>query len=282
MKSQDAEPFIRKPPSHGYAPEELGSAFSLSLGCVPSGSNAQALVEEISERLRPLIARKPTSATQKPSRNRDKGKPRRIKETGIILAGLMRHGIRRKWQRVNEGHSGWFWDKSRKLPMGHAAFWKKVHALIALNLLEHVQGKGWLNEWGDWQGEEARLRPSEALLGLAESYGCSRDTAASDWLLVNPEPVPEVTEAVIINSFSEGDALPLPPVPAGFVSLMTRLSEAIAKHTFTGCASPVLQKVFTGSLELHGRIYAQGTNNYQTLPKDYRRLITIDGEAVKR
>ncbi|MBS0985770.1 hypothetical protein [Acetobacter thailandicus] len=275
------EPFTRNPPSHVYDPKELSEAFLLSLGCEPSGSNAQALVEEIAERMRPFIARQKDSATQKPSRNRDKGKPRRIKETGIILAGLMRHGIRGKWQRVHEGPSRWFWHKSRDLPLGHAAFWKKAHALRALNLLEYVQGKGWKNSWGDWQGEEARLRPSEELLRLAESYGCSRETAASDWLLVTPAPVPEEAEPVLIKPFFAGETLPLPSAPAGFVSFMTRLSEAIAEHTFAGCASPVLQKVFTGSLALHGRIYAQGGDSYQVMPKDYRRLITIDGEAVQ-
>lgn len=281
MTTQKTEPFIRKPPSHAYDTAALQEAQPLSLGCEPSGVNAVALVQDVAERIRPLIARKTVATPQKQARDRDRGKNRRIAETGIILAGLMRRGVRGKWHSVHEGRGKWFWNKSRKLPFGYDAFWRKAKAMIDLGLIEYVKGRGWRNAWGDWQGEEARLRPSEALLKLAESYGCNRETAASDWPLVTPAPVMAEAVPVVIKQFPESNGAPLPPVPATLVTCMTRLSEAIAGHTFAGCASPVLQKVFTGSLAFHGRIYAKGADNYQTMPREYRRSITIDGEAVK-
>ncbi|MEE8663108.1 MAG: hypothetical protein SOH81_05945 [Acetobacter sp.] len=280
MKNHTPEPFTRKPSSHGYSSEELQEAQALSLGCVPAGPNAEAFVSAVAERIRPLIARKTTTAKQTPSRDRDKGKQKRVTETGIILAGLMRRGLRGKWQSVNEGHSGWFWQKERKLPFGHAAFWTKVNALKELGFVDYVPGKSWLTVWGVWQGEEARLRPSEALLSLAESFGCTKDTAASDWFLQMPSPVPPEPVPVLIGPFSDGGTSPTQPVPDSLHSYMARLSKAIAEHSFAGCAAPVLQMRFIGNLTLHGRIYAKGADNYQTMRKEYRRLITIDGEAV--
>ena len=281
MKNHTSEPFIRKPSSHAYNPDELQEAQTLSLGCVPTGPNADALVAIVAERIRPLIVRKTTSTTQKPSRDRDKGKQKRVTETGIILAGLMRQGVRGKWQRVNEGHSGWFWKKERNLPFGHASFWTKIDALKELGLIEHVQGKGWSNVWGAWEGVEARLRPSETLLSLAESFGCTKDTAASDWFLKTPSPVQLESVPVLIKPFSDNDTRAPQVDTGGLQSFMSGLSEAIARHSFTGCASPVLQMVFRGSITLHGRIYAKGADNYQTMRKEYRRLIAIDDEAVK-
>lgn len=160
--------------SHTHSVTELQDADVLSLARVPSGDSAQEFVADVSECIRPLVVRKSDSNQPPSGRERDKGRDKRTRETGIILAGLMRKGFRGKWCRVNEGHSGWFWATSRKLPFGHNAFWKKTRALIELGLLDYVSGKGWKDIWGSWQGEGARLRPSQAFCGLLSPMAAPR------------------------------------------------------------------------------------------------------------
>ncbi|MBE7730667.1 hypothetical protein [Komagataeibacter sp. FXV3] len=201
-------------------------------------------------------------------------------ETGIILAGLMRSGFRGDWQAVHEGSGRWFWGKDRDLPIGHNAFWKKARAMIELGFLDYVPGKGWKNGWGDWQGEEARIRPSATLLQLAESRGCNRTTAVTDWPLRHPAPVLSDCQPVSIKPFP-GEALPQDTVPQSLTDFMARLSAAVGRHRIAGCAAPVFQMSFTGSLDFGGRIYAKGADNYQnSLHKADRQFITIDGEPM--
>lgn len=272
--------FQKRTPSHPHDTEELQEARTLSLGRRPHGEAAEKLVAEVAEVIRPLIARAGMPTTAAPKRDRDKGQERRITETGIILAGLMRSGFRGDWQAVHEGSARWFWDKGRALPMGHNAFWKKAHAMIELGLLDYVQGKGWKNAWGDMQGEEARIRPSAALLQLAESRGCNRTTAVTDWPLRHPAPVLSDCQPVSIKPFP-GAAQPHDMVPQSLTDFMARLSAAVGCHSIAGCAAPVFQMRFTGSLDFGGRIYAKGADNYQnSLHKADRQFITIDGEPV--
>ncbi|WP_308719510.1 hypothetical protein [Komagataeibacter xylinus] len=272
--------FQKRPPSHHHDTEELQEARTLSLGRRPHGEAAEKLVAEVADALRPLVARAGKPITTAPKRDRDKGQERRIQETGIILAGLMRSGFRGDWQAVHEGSARWFWGKDRNLPIGHNAFWKKACAMIELGFLDYVPGKGWKNDWGDWQGEEARIRPSAALLQLAESCGCTRTTAVADWPLRHPAPVLSDCQPVSIKPFP-GAALPQDTVPQSLTDFMARLSSAMALHRITGCAAPVFQMSFTGSLDFGGRIYAKGADNYQnSLLKADRQFITIDDEPV--
>ncbi|MCG4274466.1 hypothetical protein [Acetobacter senegalensis] len=268
--------------SHTHFVTELQDADALSLARVPSGDCAQEFVADVSERIRPLVVRKPASEGGPPSgRERDKGRDKRTRETGIILAGLMRKGFKGKWCQVNEGHSGWFWSASRKLPFGNKAFWTKTRAMIELGLLDYVSGKGWKDVWGEWQGEKARLRPSQALLRLAESYGCTKETAFSDWPLRAPAPVSDIAEPVQIEPFPDSRNTGTEPVPQDLLLFMQRLQDAIARHRFSGCARPVLQMKFIGSLSFHGRIYAKGADNYQSMAREDRQFIKIDGEPVQ-
>ncbi|MEN3168008.1 hypothetical protein [Gluconobacter sp. OJB] len=172
-------------PSHNHDAEELRSASSLSLGRIPDTDAAHELTARISDDLRPHLGDRAKAALG----GRDKGRERRVRETGIILAGLLRHGLSGDWSAVHESPSTWFWKASRKLPVKHTAFWSKVKAMQSLGLLEDVPGLKFKNVWGDYQGHAARLRPSRTLIDMARRYGCTPSTAADDWKLIAPATV---------------------------------------------------------------------------------------------
>lgn len=281
MSDSDTQALVRKPSSHDYSAAELQEANVLSLARVPVSDCAVAFVNDVAERLHSVTARKTSSEKPVPSRKRDKGHDKRVTETGIILAGLLCRGFKGKWCLVNQSSSGWFWRKERKLPFGHNAFWTKISALVSLGLVEQVAGKGWQTDRGNYTGESSRLRPSKTLLSIAESHGCTKDTAASDWRLCAPALVRDNPVPVLIDAFEGMSGADLPSVSAGLVSFMDRLSDVIAHHHISGCARPVLQMKFIGSEAFHGRVYAKGVDNFQSLPREERRHIKIDDEPVQ-
>ncbi|MFT8769546.1 MAG: hypothetical protein ABF810_08085 [Gluconobacter cerinus] len=258
-------------PSHNHDAEELRSARSLSLGRLPDTDRAHELTTQISDDLRPYLGERAKAALG----GRDKGRERRVRETGIILAGLLRHGVSGDWSAVHESPSTWFWKASRKLPVKHNAFWTKVKAMRALGLLDYVPGLRCKNVWGDYQGHAARLRPSRTLIDMAQRYGCTPSTAGEDWKLIAPAPVEPLAPKELLafteiptkvrGRINEGSRRPMnvPPGCNDLQAFMQLLTERLAETEFTGCAQPVLQARFIGMRELGGRIYAHGADNYQ-------------------
>jgi len=276
-------------PSHSHDPEELRSARLLSLGRIPATDRAHALATQISDDLRPHLGDRAKAALG----GRDKGQERRVRETGIILAGLLRHGLSGDWSAVNESSSKWFWKASRKLPVKHNAFWTKVKAMRALGLLDDVPGSRFKNVWGDYHGDAARLRPSRTLIDMAQRYGCTPSTAGEDWKLIAPAPVEPVAPEELLafteiptkvrGRINEGSRRPMnvPPGCNDLQAFMQLLTERLAETEFTGCTPPVLQARFIGMREFGGRIYAHGADNYQNgIGKTERSHITMNGEAV--
>ncbi|OAJ69284.1 hypothetical protein [Gluconobacter cerinus] len=276
-------------PSHSHDPEELRSARLLSLGRIPATNRAHALATKISDDLRPHLGDRAKAALG----GRDKGRERRIRETGIILAGLLRHGLSGDWSAVNESPSTWFWKAARKLPVKHNAFWSKIDAMRTLGLLDHVQGLKFKNVWGNHQGHAARLRPSKTLIAMAQRYGCTPATAGEDWKLITPAPVEPLAPKELLaftaiptkvrGKISEDSRRPMnvPPGCEDLQAFMRALTGRLAEIEFTGCAPPVLQARFIGTREFGGRIYAHGVDNYQNgIGKTERSHITMNGEAV--
>ncbi|GBQ94962.1 hypothetical protein AA23498_2159 [Acetobacter nitrogenifigens DSM 23921 = NBRC 105050] len=285
--------YVPRPPSHSFDTNELKEAYTLSLGRIPHSPAAIALTEQVVEAIRPLVGKQPAPDAK---RLRDKGRGKRITETGIILAGLMYHAFAGRWAAVHEGCSRWYWSPARNLPIGCRAFWTKAQAMIDLGLVDYVPGKSYKNSWGDYLGEEARLRPSPRLIDMATACGCSEDAPYLDWRLVNPAPAKPVDQLVIVKPFprkrngrtvaADGANVPdegnAPANPNESVTaFMRRLVASLDGQAITGCAPPVLQAQFVGTAALHGRIYALGADNFQSgLGKQERRLITINGEDV--
>ncbi|MCP1237013.1 hypothetical protein NKW55_10395 [Gluconobacter kondonii] len=276
------------PASHPYEAEELRQAKSFSLGRIPNTDAAHALTARIAEDIRPHLGKR----AQKAIGTRDKGRERRVNETGIILAGLLWRGLRGTWSAVNQSPSAWFWQKTRQLPMKHGAFWTKIEAMRALGLLDFVPGKAYVGSFGDYLGHASRLRPSKQLLELAHRYRCTSENAAHDWKLIKPAPVEPLSAQNLVvfntvprkrNGRVDASSKQLMDIPSGCEDLqafMQSLTQAIARSTFTGCSTPVLQASFSGRRELGGRIYAQGADNYQTLTQEERKQITINDEPV--
>ncbi|GFE96718.1 hypothetical protein [Gluconobacter sp. Gdi] len=276
-------------PSHNHDAEELRSAPPLSLGRIPDTDAAHNLTTQISDDLRSHLGDRAKAALG----GRDRGQERRIRETGIILAGLLRHGLSGDWSAVNESPSTWFWKASRKLPVKHNAFWTKVKAMRALGLLDYVPGSRFKNVWGDYHGDAARLRPSRTLIDMAQRYGCTPSTAGEDWKLIAPAPIELLAPKELLvfteiptkvrGRINEASRQPM-NVPSGCDDLqvfMQLLTARLAETEFTRCARPVLQARFIGMREFGGRIYARGADNYQNgIGKTERSHITMSGEAV--
>lgn len=281
-----AESAEQAPPQQPDLHRELRATKPFSLARAPASDAAHALVERVAQDIQPLLGQRARAAQG----GRDKGRERRLRETGYILAGLFKEEISNQWYAVSESPATWFWKKARNLPVKHNAFWTKMNAMRSLGLVEYVSGKRFHVAWLIYDGHPACVRPSQTLRDLATQLGC---TSPDDWELVTPasiEPLKAVEHLkftaiprMIRGRIDEQSKTPI-PVPTGCEDIqqfMKILTDCMAETEFTGCASPVFQARFIGVREFGGRVYAQGADNYQNgISKAERRKITINGEPV--
>lgn len=278
----------KRPPSHHYDPMALQDAETLSLGRIPNSPEAQTLTEKVSEAIRPYLGQRAAASA---NNSRDRGREKRLKEVGHILGGLIRPSFKGRWIAVNEGSGTWFWKTSRILPVKHNAFWTKIKALKEVGLIEYVPGQRFKNNWGNMNGNAARLRASSKLLAWAQECGCSTKTGTADWKLVQPAVITQATTPLVslrnfptrkngLTIHSTTD-LPVPMSLHDVQHFMKRLTNHLSHFHFSGCCQPVLSARFIGSEHFHGRIYALGSDNYQNgINKEERTLIQINYQPV--
>lgn len=274
----------KRPASHPHDPAALQDASPLSLGRIQNTPAAHALVDMVSEALRPHLGSRSAATI---GSARDKGRQKRLSEVGHILGGLIRPGFKGQWVAVNEGAGTWFWKPDRQLPVKHNAFWNKARAMEALGLIERVPGQHFKTIWGTMSGNAARIRATPLLLEWAQECGCSLASAAQDWMLVQPAVITQATTRLVsLRGFPKrqrGTTIPsreeLPPPERlhDVAAFMTRLTTHLSRFHFSGCCQPVLYARFIGTEHLHGRIYASGSDNYQNgISKEERAAIRIN------
>lgn len=93
-----AESAEQAPPQQPDLHRELRATKPFSLARAPASDAAHALVERVAQDIQPLLGQRARAAQG----GRDKGRERRLRETGYILAGLFKEEISNQWYAVSE------------------------------------------------------------------------------------------------------------------------------------------------------------------------------------
>ena len=196
-------------------------------------------------------------------------------ETGLILGGLLRSAAEGRVAYAQRGREGGMWEGS---PIGYKAFWARIGEMQADDLVVERKGIAGPERFGIWTGRPTRLWATRKLVNTAASCGVHLDDVGRHWRLSEAaKTVPQSVRRVNLVTTQGG-------APAGLGLLcdhMERLNAHIATAAFSGCLFPVLTRRFGhNDLRLGGRLYAAGSEPYQTMKKADRRGIRIDGERT--
>jgi hypothetical protein len=245
----------------------------------PASEGASALCQSITTAILPRLGTRPIGPA---------GMPRAIRETGTIIAGILRAAFRGDVVSAQRRFGGGVWTSS---PIGNRAFWAKTDALATVGLVEMREGVRtnlFDGEAPVFRGLPTRLWPSAKLFELAHQHGVSVATISSDWRVSRDaeQATVEIEDdaLVILRDLTNREVITIPPARAAEADEMRRrlveLNATVRAGDVRGCFAPAFRRVFIGSLRLHGRIYALGGSNFQNQPREDRAHITIGGEPT--
>lgn len=239
------------------------------------------------------------------------------RQGGAIIAGLCYGCVQRDHKPVQapKYFGADFWKQTSNL-VGNGAFWSIIADLEALELVEVIKRKCLKGDDGSFINVPLAIIPTPLFHDLAIEYGCSRrETLANDWALCPPACVTP-TEALSATEapqsidpyslltfghwprFSGSNGRKIytgQPIDArtalkdnphwdtaieGKLSLMERLNRAVLGADIQGCIRSPLYMRQGPALWLGGRIYTKGPDTFQTITKEERKHITINGEPV--
>lgn len=237
------------------------------------------------------------------------------RQTAAIIAGLCYGCIQRSHKAVQapKAFEADFWKRTSNL-VGNEAFWSIIADLEALGLVEVIKRKCLKGNEGSFIRRPLALVPTSLFQSLAIKYGCSRrETIANDWA-VCPPPKGQSKDAIEVSPFRlltfghwpiglRGDSdhprgrirntnAPLDAQTAlkenptwetaitEKISLIERLNTAVLGADIQGCIQSPLYMRQGPNLWLGGRIYTKGPDTFQTITKEERKHITINGEPV--
>lgn len=235
------------------------------------------------------------------------------RQTAAIIAGVCYGCVQRDNKAVAapKAFKSDFWKQTGTL-IGNRAFWAIIADLEALELVEVIKRKCLKGNDCSFINVPLAIVPT-SLQDLAIKYGCSRrETLASDWALCpsacgTSAKALRATEAPPASSlltfghwprFSGFNGRTRPtdrPIDAQTalkdnpywdkaieekLSLMERLNRAVLGADIQGCIRSPLYMRQGPALWLGGRIYTKGPDTFQTITKEERKHITINGEPV--
>ncbi|GBR57246.1 hypothetical protein AA18889_1072 [Acetobacter senegalensis DSM 18889] len=236
------------------------------------------------------------------------------RQVGAIIAGVCYGCVQRDHKPVQapKYFGADFWKQTGNL-VGNEAFWAIIADLEALELVEVIKRKCLKGNDGSFINVPLAIVPTDLFHDLAIKYGCSRrETLANDWALCPPAcgtsaEALRATEAPPASSLLTFGHWPrfsgsngrtgytgrpidahtaLKDNPAWEadieekLSLMERLNRAVLSADIQGCIQSPLYMRQGPDLWLGGRIYTKGPDTFQTITKEERKHITINGEPV--
>jgi len=143
-----------------------------------------------------------------------------------------------------------------------------------------------------WRRLSTRFGPTGTLIELAARHGLTTANVGEafrhDYAAARPRPVAPIILTPFKsypgrNGIGQPQALTVDFEAPEVVRLVADVelgNLVLARHTFSGCAKPLLYRQFIGTLGLHGRWYASGPVSITHMPKRDRPAIQIDGQAV--
>ena len=139
----------------------------ISLQRAPASPQAHQLTLELATLIEPLLGRDRQLGTA--------GRRAHQNQVGVILAGLLKAGLRGQKVRAQRGKAR-PWTASA---VGQDVFWRKVEAMERAGRVRIYAGIGFFRA-GRITGKAAAIECTMALLGLAGNAGLSADTFAAD------------------------------------------------------------------------------------------------------
>ena len=212
-----------------------------------------------------------------------KGKASLARDTGVVLAAILRPGLEGCPVRVGRSPSAPLWNGAH---VGQHRFWRLIDALAAAGLVGCRLGVRFTAPFDTFGGKATVLWPTGDLVALAAAHGVTVATRREDWqadceALGKP---PKVAARRLVECAPLNGIVPLPldadrDREAAMCEAVERLNAAVAGVEIRGCPGIAFQRRFQHSLDFGGRHYAVG-GGYQTMPEAERLKITMDGAPV--
>ena len=260
---------------------QLQNARWIDLSRIPSRGASRALAHRVTALMIPYLDHKCLLGPDRLDTLR--------RNTGILLAGILRAAFRGHLVSAQRSPSGGLWVGS---VIRHAAAWRILEALTRADLIGQTQSV-LTNQLAEDDptvpGLATMIWPTSNLIELAERVGVTGATIAADWA-TNPRAerrtVP-VARDDLVTAYSlscdkqKRRSLVGQPAEAEAIKFgVAQLNDQVRLVPITGCPAPAFRRIFWGNLQLGGRFYAVGGSNYQNMLREDRALIRIGGEAV--
>lgn len=221
------------------------------------------------------------------------------KAVALILGDiLLAHdeGIRNTGEKSNNGLSyhpmsaNYFTD----LIVGYEMFYKVVHGLDGLGLIEIYDGKNSRPiDWGEgmektyFGGLATRFKPLQHLIGKAAEYGLSEEAFHEHFHIVMPSNVVEVRASKEPGG-KRGKKMKLSSFPRSqqIINDITAINDFLSTSTYEGMVFTGLRRLFNEGdrdnfdFNLGGRLYPSGSLGYMGMNSQERALIKINQEAI--
>lgn len=261
----------------GWTPAALKNARSIDLGEAPVSPAGLALCAAVCDLLGP------------PPRGRENAEKRRG-AVGAIVGASLKAWLKKGRAVFQARHAEDFTAE----PVGFRSYCRADDDLTAAGLIERSKPMSYETNTGGSERKAARLRPSAALVKLAEAHGVTADTVEADFEVqisaIPPHVAPD--DLVQIRPMKPRQASRRDPAsvfllptsgPQDVGPLRQEVEEVnafVASHVFAGCRPPRFYRVFSGDIALGGRWYVSGSGNYLNMPTARRERITIDGQPI--
>ena len=251
----------------------LRNASLVNLGRHPETPAAQALVTALVPIIAPHLSR--TRAVGR------KGLVSLTEDLGAVMGGIMRPGLQGVPVRAQASSSGPMWQGQA---MGRDRFWRIAGALQMAALIDKLDGIKTPADFDGYGGRATALWPTEALIELATSVGCTVEGRKADWradatVKAKARKVSEV--ALVTCRPAKGVPLALTPEMQDTLDAWRRDLQAVNAVNdgadIRGAGQTVtMVRRFIHSPLLHGRFYAP----HVVMAHEDRARITIGGEPT--
>ena len=266
--------------SNDFDPEGLRSATQIPLTAAAFSPAAKRLVDNLLEKV--LVA----SANRRGMSDKRRADHNRC--IAALAGGLLQIAGK-------NGREAWGWTKTNAGafsggPLSYRAFDKVRRGLVAAGFIEERDSFTKFFEFGDTIGKQRfarRLRARPTLLRLAEELGVDVSSPGQHFksAVLQVRPVQPVRIRRLATRFQgerfRGDELPLPHSHRleTIKADVAETNKLVAATVVQGCEPILFYRGFTHSLDYGGRWYVEG-GSYQTLSKEERSRLQIDGEPV--
>jgi hypothetical protein len=273
-------------------PEELRAAKLATLDAVPSSPEAQALVDTLVER---VLAYRAKQGIRIPTATALQSIRRAVAAfvADFLLHTKADHGPALIYRSMNA-------NRFTDCAVNYRVFKDVVEALTAQGLLEHFRGfylrqKVYDGELGksrdiEWRARAARFRAKTALYRLCHDHGIRPEDQSHHF----HRPPPR--DPVVLKTASEwfwgrkieGVAMDCPPGRQldAIIAQVEEINGYLGKVKITGGNHYGFRRIFAMGdkpgfrWNKGGRLYSAGPNNYQSMKKERRIKMRLDGVGV--